>query len=135
MLYSLKYHHPFSVFLNIFAFVFKDYHFWVIGGLGPRWGTRSSYWCTSWASMTNKYLQLLLRVPLAFPLMDDFAILIGSWITTMVPIDTLKLVSAVIFAIFGIILRRGVEQAEGKLSLGNSLVSGFSLIFVYGVGR
>jgi Ca2+/H+ antiporter, TMEM165/GDT1 family len=55
------------------------------------------------ASRTNKYFQLLLGVFLAFLLADGFTILVGSWITTMVPIDTLKLVSAVIFVIFGIL--------------------------------
>ena len=83
------------------------------------------------ASRTNKYFQLLMEVFLAFLLADGFAILVGSWITTMVPIDTLKLVSAVIFVIFGtLILRGGAEEAEGKFASGNPFVSGFTLIFV-----
>jgi len=82
-------------------------------------------------SRTNKYFHLLLGVFLAFLLVDGIAILVGSWITTTVPINTLKLVSAAIFVTFGILILQGVaEEAEGKFASGNPFVSGFSIIFL-----
>jgi len=83
------------------------------------------------SSRTKNYFQLLLGVMLAFLLADGFAILVGSWVTTVIPMDLLKLVSGAVFVIFGIlILRSKPEEAKADLSSRSTLVSGFSLIFL-----
>jgi Ca2+/H+ antiporter, TMEM165/GDT1 family len=83
------------------------------------------------SSRTKDYFQLLLGVMLAFLLADGFAILVGSWVTTLIPIGLLKLVSGAVFIIFGIlILRSGPEEAEVNLSSRSTFLSGFSLIFL-----
>ena len=85
------------------------------------------------SSRTREYTSLLAGVMLAFLITDGIAILIGSWVTGVIPLHLLKLISGGVFILFGaMILRGGQEVAEdgGGLSSGNALVSGFSLIFL-----
>jgi putative Ca2+/H+ antiporter (TMEM165/GDT1 family) len=83
------------------------------------------------SSRTKEYFQLLLGVMLAFLLADGFAILVGSWVTTVIPLHMLKIVSGAVFVIYGIlILRSKEEETASNLSPKNAFVSGFSLIFI-----
>lgn len=83
------------------------------------------------SSRTKQYLQLLLGVMLAFLIVDGFAILIGAWITSIVPAHWIKLISGAVFIIFGILILRGSkEDGETDLSPRNAFVSGFSMIFI-----
>ncbi len=83
------------------------------------------------SSRTDRYLQLLLGVMLAFFIVDGAAILLGSWITTVVPENVLRIFSAAIFIIFGILILRGeAEKAEEKMGSRGPFASGFSLIFI-----
>ncbi len=83
------------------------------------------------SSRTKEYFKLLLGVVLAFLIVDGVAILLGSWITDMVPAHILKLISAAVFIGFGIlILFRNEEEDEGEASFKNPFVSGFTMIFL-----
>jgi putative Ca2+/H+ antiporter (TMEM165/GDT1 family) len=46
-------------------------------------------------------------VILAFLLVEGFAILIGAWMGSIIPIQTIRLISGVIFILFGISVLRG----------------------------
>lgn len=83
------------------------------------------------SSRTKEYFKLLLGVVLAFLIVDGVAIMLGSWITNMVPAHVLKLVSAAVFIGFGIlILRNSKEEKEEEASFKNPFISGFTMIFL-----
>ncbi|HEX7445500.1 MAG TPA: TMEM165/GDT1 family protein [Methanothrix sp.] len=84
------------------------------------------------SSRTREYAQLLAGVMLAFLLVDGFAILVGSWVTNVIPLHLVKLISGAVFILFGIMTLRGnqEEEEEGSLSPRNAFVSGFSMIFL-----
>jgi putative Ca2+/H+ antiporter (TMEM165/GDT1 family) len=84
------------------------------------------------SSRTKEYARLLLGVMLAFLLADGFAILVGSWVTNVIPIHLVKLISGAVFVLFGIIILKGEkeEDEESTLSPKNALMSGFSMIFL-----
>jgi putative Ca2+/H+ antiporter (TMEM165/GDT1 family) len=83
------------------------------------------------SSKTQKHLQLLLGIMTAFLIVDGTAVLIGSWIINIVPINLLKIGSGVIFILFGLLMLRTNEtKGETKLRFQNSFLSGFILIFI-----
>ena len=84
------------------------------------------------SSRTREYAQLLAGIMLAFLLADGFAILVGSWVTNVIPIHLVKLVSGAVFVLFGVMILRGEkeEEMESCLSPRNAFVSGFSMIFL-----
>ncbi len=83
------------------------------------------------ASRVKKRSQLLFGVVLAFFIVDGVAILAGSWITTIIPINMFKIISGIIFVIIGILLLIKKESKdEPKLYSKNSFLSGFLLIFL-----
>ncbi|OPY46902.1 MAG: hypothetical protein A4E47_00427 [Methanosaeta sp. PtaU1.Bin028] len=85
------------------------------------------------STRTKKHLQLLLGVMTAFLMVDGFAILVGSWITTVVPLPVLKAVSGALFIIFGLLILRDRDVEDGKeeeKAVGNPVFSGFLLIFL-----
>jgi Ca2+/H+ antiporter, TMEM165/GDT1 family len=83
------------------------------------------------SSRTKEYFKLLLGVVLAFLIVDGVAILLGSWITNLLPAHILKLISAAVFIGFGlIILFKGKEEEEGEASFKNPFISGFTMIFL-----
>ncbi|NIO84632.1 MAG: TMEM165/GDT1 family protein, partial [Candidatus Aminicenantes bacterium] len=77
------------------------------------------------SSKTKKHLYLLLGVMLAFLIVDGTAVLIGLRITDIVPMRFLKIVSGIIFVIFGVLILRAKEvKGESKLYSGNLFFSG-----------
>jgi putative Ca2+/H+ antiporter (TMEM165/GDT1 family) len=84
------------------------------------------------SSRTREYMQLLLGVMLAFLLADGFAILLGSWVTNVVPVHLIKLISGAAFILFGMLILKGDrdEDPKGDLSPKNAFISGFSMIFL-----
>ncbi len=83
------------------------------------------------SSRTKEYFKLLLGVVLAFLIVDGVAIMLGSWITNIVPAHILKLVSAAIFIGFGLLILKGSrEEEEGEASFKNPFISGFTMIFL-----
>ncbi|MCX5866430.1 MAG: TMEM165/GDT1 family protein [Proteobacteria bacterium] len=83
------------------------------------------------SSKTKKHLNLLLGVMLAFLITDGVAVLVGSWVTSVVPILWLKIISGLIFIFFGI-LTLGDTDSEGaaKAYSRNPFISGFVMIFL-----
>jgi len=84
------------------------------------------------SSRTREYARLLAGIMLAFLLVDGFAILVGSWVTNVVPLHLAKLISGAVFILFGIMILRGEqeEEAESSRSPRSAFVSGFSMIFL-----
>jgi len=84
------------------------------------------------SSRTREYAQLLAGIMLAFLLADGFAILVGSWVTEVIPVHLVKLVSGAVFILFGVMILRGnkEQEAESRLSPRSAFVSGFSMIFL-----
>jgi putative Ca2+/H+ antiporter (TMEM165/GDT1 family) len=68
---------------------------------------------------------------LAFFIVDGIAIAAGSWVTNVVPIQTVKIASGILFIVFGIItLLRKEKETEQKKFYSNPFMSGFLLIFL-----
>lgn len=83
------------------------------------------------SSKTKKHLHLLLGVLLAFLIVDGAAVLIGSWVINILPIRLLRILSGIIFIIFGMLLLRDKEvKGESRLYSGSPFLSGFALIFI-----
>jgi putative Ca2+/H+ antiporter (TMEM165/GDT1 family) len=83
------------------------------------------------SSQSKKHLQILFGVLLAFLIVDGVAIAAGSWITTLINIKILKIISGSVFIIFGIfmLLNRKEEEGERKYDK-NAFISAFLLIFL-----
>lgn len=83
------------------------------------------------SSRTREYAQLLLGVMLAFLIADGLAILVGAWLTSIVPVYIIKLISGAVFVIFGILILMGKQEEAGSdQSPSNAFVSGFSMVFL-----
>lgn len=83
------------------------------------------------SSKTDKHFQLLAGVMLAFLIVDGVAIFAGSWITTLVPMIYLKIISGSIFILFGLLmLFNSKEEEEAKAKYKNVFLSGFLLIML-----
>ena len=83
------------------------------------------------ASETKKHIPLLIGVMLAFLIVDGIAIAAGSWITEIIPLQSVKIASGILFIIIGIVLllRKEKEEKQKKLYR-NPFIAGFSLILL-----
>ncbi len=82
------------------------------------------------SSKTKNHMHLLVGVMLAFLLVDGFAILFGSWITGIVPISIIKIISGTAFIAFGaLILIRHDKDDGSRIHYKNPFAAGFALIF------
>ncbi|MDD4650948.1 MAG: TMEM165/GDT1 family protein [Methanothrix sp.] len=85
------------------------------------------------SSKTQEYFRLLLGVMLAFLLADGIAILLGSWVTSVIPVDLVKIVSGLVFILFGLLILKGDrddDTEESNLSARRAFASGFTMIFL-----
>ena len=85
------------------------------------------------SSRTQEYARLVLGVMLAFLLADGLAILVGSYIDAVVPVTTVKVLSGLVFILFGILILKEKgeeEESEQSLSARGAFLSGFSMIFL-----
>jgi putative Ca2+/H+ antiporter (TMEM165/GDT1 family) len=83
------------------------------------------------SSKTKKHVYLLIGVILAFLIVDGIAIIAGSWIASAIPIQIVKITSAVLFIIFGLVmLIRKEKEVESKKFYDNAFISGFFLILL-----
>jgi putative Ca2+/H+ antiporter (TMEM165/GDT1 family) len=81
------------------------------------------------SSKTRKHVYLLIGVILAFFIVDGIAILAGSWITSIVPLRIVKIISGILFIVFGVVmLIRQEKDFEQKKIYNNAFISGFILI-------
>jgi putative Ca2+/H+ antiporter (TMEM165/GDT1 family) len=83
------------------------------------------------SSKTRKHMQLFLGAMLAFLMVDGFAVLVGSWITEIIPENHLKIFSGTVFIAFGLLILKGKGVGDdGRLYTKNPLISGFALVFM-----
>jgi putative Ca2+/H+ antiporter (TMEM165/GDT1 family) len=83
------------------------------------------------SSKTKKHLQLLIGAILAFAIVDGVAILAGTWITTIIPINYLKIISAIVFIIIGILMLISKDDGEKETTQKNPFITAFLAIFVF----
>src|SRR3989344_583217 len=83
------------------------------------------------STKSKHHLQLLLGAVLAFALVDGTAILLGSFVTGLVPALYIKIIAALTFFYFGISsLRTSQEDGKTVHTGKNALASAFSVIFL-----
>jgi putative Ca2+/H+ antiporter (TMEM165/GDT1 family) len=86
------------------------------------------------SSQTKQYLNLLLGAILAFAVADGIAILLGGFITKIVPPLIIKIISGTIFIIFGIVSLVSSKEEETSCQLKNPFISAFSIILLSEMG-
>ena len=83
------------------------------------------------SSKTNRHASLLLGIVLAFMVVDGIAVVAGSWITSIVSPDALKVVSGVLFILFGLLMLKNSNLVvDERFRSGNPFLAGFLLIFI-----
>ncbi len=83
------------------------------------------------STKVEKRSQLMLGIILAFLITDGIAILLGAWVTNIVPMFYLKLIAGIIFIIFGILILATKEaEIKSKYQFKNPFVLGFVIIFI-----
>ncbi|OYT25765.1 MAG: hypothetical protein B6U97_04955 [Candidatus Altiarchaeales archaeon ex4484_96] len=83
------------------------------------------------SSKYKNHIQLFFGIILAFFVVDGVAILFGSWITRLFPETLLKIVSAVIFIFFGLlVVCQSMKEEHNEIQLKSAFTSGFTLIFL-----
>ncbi|MCX6694743.1 MAG: TMEM165/GDT1 family protein, partial [Candidatus Altiarchaeota archaeon] len=87
------------------------------------------------SSKTKKHAELLFGVLLAFLVVDGIAVALGSWITGIVPVGMLKILSAIVFVLFGILMLLHKDDENGdNASVKNPFATGFAVIFMAELG-
>jgi len=82
------------------------------------------------SSKNKKHLQLLIGAILAFAIVDGVAIIAGTWITTIIPIKYLKIISAIIFIIIGVLMLISKNDGENESTQKNPFIAAFLLIML-----
>lgn len=86
------------------------------------------------STRTKKHLVLLSGVILAFILTDGIAVLLGNYITKIIPLFYIRIASGIVFIIFGIITLLSREKDDEVKDLKNPFISGFGIIFLSELG-
>ena len=82
------------------------------------------------SSKTKKHLHLLIGALLAFAIVDGVAIIAGTWITTIIPINYLKIISAIVFIIIGILMLISKDDGEKETKQKNPFIAAFLIIML-----
>lgn len=85
------------------------------------------------STRTKEHISLLFGVMIAFLVVDGFAILIGSWVTSILPANLLKIASGILFILFGVLILIDSgkdDNKEDRMLTTSPFFSGFLLIFV-----
>ena len=82
------------------------------------------------SSKTKKHLHLLIGAILAFAIVDGVAIIAGTWITTIIPINYLKIISAIVFIIIGILMLISKDEVEKETKHNNPFIAAFLIIML-----
>ena len=86
------------------------------------------------ASRTKEHLQLLLGVALGFAIADGVAIILGDFLTTVIPAAYIKISAGVIFILFGILTLLNREGSDEICDLKRPFLSGFIMVLVSEMG-
>ncbi|HHF09592.1 MAG: TMEM165/GDT1 family protein [Methanomicrobia archaeon] len=86
------------------------------------------------STKTKEHLKLLSGIILAFLLADGAAVLAGDYITRILPINYIKIISGLIFILFGVFALRSMREEKETHDLKNPFYSGFALIFISELG-
>lgn len=89
------------------------------------------------AAKTKHHVLLASGIMAAFFIVDGLAILLGSWITAVIPLSWLKLVAGLLFVFFGVLTLRsenGCGCHEKEVTMKSPFWSGFMLILVSEMG-
>ncbi len=88
------------------------------------------------ASKTKNHISLLLGIVIAFIITNGFSILLGNYVTTLFDLKYIKIVSGLIFIIFGIFsfLEKKEDEEVKDYEIKNPFITGFLLIFVLEMG-
>ena len=86
------------------------------------------------STKTEEHFKLLLGVMLAFLLADGIAVLTGDYITEKISSDHIKIISGLIFILFGVLTLRISKKEKETQDLKNPFFSGFILIFFSELG-
>ena len=80
-------------------------------------------------------MYLFIGIILAFFIVDGIAILAGSWVTSIIPIRIVKIISGILFIVVGaVMLIRKEKDVESKKIHQNAYLSGFVLILFAELG-
>lgn len=90
--------------------------------------TQLAVFCLS--SKTKEYSKLLLGVMAAFLLADGLAIILGDFLTRLIPIFYIKFAAGLVFLIFGVIMLFQKDEGELVCNLKTPFFSSFTLIFI-----
>lgn len=104
----------------------------LIGISVAEWGEKTQISILLLSSKVKKHFYLLLGVMLAYLIVDGVVILAGECSKDVVPTGIMKILSGVIFIVFGILIWRRKKE-EGKKRdyfIRNPFYSGFFLIFL-----
>jgi putative Ca2+/H+ antiporter (TMEM165/GDT1 family) len=85
------------------------------------------------STRTKRHVSLLFGVMLAFLLVDGFAIMVGSWVTSVIPTHILKVSSGLLFILFGLLILKDMNKEEDALESSAArgpFLSGFLMIFL-----
>ncbi len=84
------------------------------------------------SSKTRRHFELLAGIMLAFFLVDGLAVLAGTWITRLVPLGVLRILSGSLFILVGILILKSKEETDAvkKNEIKNPFYSGFLLILL-----
>ena len=86
------------------------------------------------ASRTKKYLQLLLGVTLGFAIADGLAIILGDFLTTVIPTEYIKIGAGIMFILFGILTLLNKEDPDEICDLKRPFMSGFIMVLLSEMG-
>ncbi|MFH1848568.1 MAG: TMEM165/GDT1 family protein [archaeon] len=86
------------------------------------------------ASKTKDYIQLLLGVMLAFVVADGLAVLVGDYVTGIIPVFYVKTISGIVFIAFGIVTILNNGKPEAACDLTKPFSSGFALVLMSEMG-
>lgn len=86
------------------------------------------------AGKTKKHLDLFFGAMLAFIIVDGLAILLGGVLSKYVPVQSIKIGSAVLFIVFGFYTILSFREEEAECALHNPFISAFTLILFSEMG-
>jgi len=86
------------------------------------------------ASKTKRHAQLLLGVVLAFAVADGLAIILGNFLTNIMPLNYIKAGAGFVFILFGVWIMLNHRRKSEEHELKSPFLSAFGLILISEMG-